>query len=473
MEERKNTEQIHPIVSVIVPVYNEQRNVGYCINSLVSQTYPYVEVILVDDGSIDDSFAICQNYAELYPEDGKQYPRVKAISQKNQGVSAARNNGIKNATGEYLLFLDSDDVFALQAVEKLVQAAEIYEADLVCCGLCSVNFQNPSQRGLQMRIGNLFGQEVVMSGDAFRGNLMRLVAHTYMMEGVYAKLYRRDCWINRKVEFPVDMSLGEDFMANMIYYHSCNKVVMLDEMLHYYNCAPKENSLSRKYRRNRFDNQMRIMRELKKFLSYAIDTNRENEEKAEFYAYANVHVTECILEIVRAEDKLSLNEKKAELARILNDSFARELAEHTTWWKPGCEKIKRGFECYDVAAVLHMLDAEAEVAATQEMEKAIEENNAGTEETVDAELTEGAAEEKIVEMVMENSVPVVEEDQETVWRRSIADSAGKGLLNKTFRKMLRIAAIFVGESTRAKLLAFEELIYWHGLKYAFSEIGKR
>ena len=81
-------------VSIVVPIYNSEKYLGYCINSILSQTYTNIEVILVNDGSKDDSINICNNYAEIDP-------RVKVIDIQNSGVSHARNIGIENATGYY------------------------------------------------------------------------------------------------------------------------------------------------------------------------------------------------------------------------------------------------------------------------------------------------------------------------------------------------------------------------------------
>ena len=114
----------NPLVSIIVPIYNSEKYLYDAIRSCMEQTYENLEIILVDDGSFDSSFEICKALAE-------KDRRVKVISQENAGVSAARNTGLKNATGEYIFFLDSDDEIYLNAIELLLKDVKKYGADIV------------------------------------------------------------------------------------------------------------------------------------------------------------------------------------------------------------------------------------------------------------------------------------------------------------------------------------------------------
>ena len=112
------------LVSVIVPVYNTERYLKQCIDSILDQTYKNFEVILIDDGSTDGSGSLCDVYA-------KMDERVCVIHQENKGVSAARNAGMDAAQGEYLLFVDSDDQITLDAIDSLLKDAKHYSADIV------------------------------------------------------------------------------------------------------------------------------------------------------------------------------------------------------------------------------------------------------------------------------------------------------------------------------------------------------
>ncbi len=116
-----------PCISVIVPVYNTEKFLYKCIESIIKQTFSDLELILVDDGSTDNSGAICDEYA-------KADSRVRVFHQENGGVSKARNVGIDNAKGEYITFVDSDDYIASYALELLYMDIITFKADISCAG---------------------------------------------------------------------------------------------------------------------------------------------------------------------------------------------------------------------------------------------------------------------------------------------------------------------------------------------------
>ena len=118
------------IVSIVIPVYNTAPYLPDCLDSVLNQTYPNFEVICVDDGSTDESGQILSDFAE-------SDPRIIVFSQKNAGVSAARNLGIQKATGKYICFLDSDDIYHPQFLEIMTRAITSLQADLVWCHLQS------------------------------------------------------------------------------------------------------------------------------------------------------------------------------------------------------------------------------------------------------------------------------------------------------------------------------------------------
>lgn len=120
------------LVSIIVPVYDTEAYLPACIDSLCKQTYGNIQIVLVDDGSPDDCPKICDDYA-------KKDPRIIVIHQKNKGVSGARNTGLQNAEGDYIMFVDSDDELYSTAVEILLDDAEKYNADIISAQKKSVD----------------------------------------------------------------------------------------------------------------------------------------------------------------------------------------------------------------------------------------------------------------------------------------------------------------------------------------------
>ena len=115
-----------PLISVIVPVYNCEKYIEACVNSVLNQTFADFEIILVDDGSPDDSGKLCDQLAE-------KNNKIVVLHQKNQGQAAARNNGVKIARGEWLNFLDSDDLIHPQMLERLYNAVIENNVNLAMC----------------------------------------------------------------------------------------------------------------------------------------------------------------------------------------------------------------------------------------------------------------------------------------------------------------------------------------------------
>lgn len=115
---------MNELISIIVPIYNVEKYLPECIESILNQTYRYLEVILIDDGSTDQSGKMCDNYAE-------QDSRVKVIHQKNGGAANAKNAGLKTATGKYLAFVDGDDYLELDALFYMIDLLEKRNADVV------------------------------------------------------------------------------------------------------------------------------------------------------------------------------------------------------------------------------------------------------------------------------------------------------------------------------------------------------
>ena len=126
---------MNELVSIVVPIYNTEQYISKCIESLINQTYKNLEIILIDDGSTDNSFNICKKYQ-------KEDERIKLFHKENGGVSSARNYGIKKATGEYICFCDSDDYYSLEALTIMTDTIRDSNADLCCFGRYGGSFEN-------------------------------------------------------------------------------------------------------------------------------------------------------------------------------------------------------------------------------------------------------------------------------------------------------------------------------------------
>ena len=131
------------LISIIVPVYNKEKYIKKCVDSLIKQSYSDIEIILVDDGSTDKSPEICDEYAE-------RDSRIRVIHRENGGLSVARNTGIENANGKYLMFVDADDWVAVDFCEAALKSISENDADIAVFGICYVEEKEQNIQGSQL-----------------------------------------------------------------------------------------------------------------------------------------------------------------------------------------------------------------------------------------------------------------------------------------------------------------------------------
>ena len=177
------------LVSVIVPVYNVLPYLRESLDSVINQTYKDLEIIIVDDGSTDGSDAVCEEYAKD--------SRVKVIHQKNHGLSAARNVGLDIARGDYIAFLDSDDVYLPDMIQTMVEGIQKSQADVVVCGFIRVcSKKNITKKKIKKIHGLIITDEETISRD----DAIKLVTNK-LRPCVWNKLYKKEVW--NELRFPV------------------------------------------------------------------------------------------------------------------------------------------------------------------------------------------------------------------------------------------------------------------------------
>jgi glycosyltransferase involved in cell wall biosynthesis len=176
----------NPLVSIVVPVYNVEKYLPRCLDSIVAQDYRPIELVIVDDGSPDGCPAIIDDY-------GARYPFIQTLHQRNQGLGAARNNGIRMASGRYVALVDSDDYVEPGFVGGLVSVAEARQADVAICDFF-VDFPN----GFRVPFPLLTLQSSLSGEEAAQAslNLLRLPAFAWN------KLYRRELFTAEDIRFP-------------------------------------------------------------------------------------------------------------------------------------------------------------------------------------------------------------------------------------------------------------------------------
>ena len=221
-----------PQVSVIVPVYNAAEALPRAIASLQNQTLADLEIILVNDGSTDNSPEICQRVAE-------KDVRIRVFSQPNSGVSVARNTGLAHSTGEFIGFLDSDDIAKPEMIATLVKRMLDTNADMVMGGYEKVNGERVTSTVTLPYEGILTGKDVavVSWSMAFWGgyrNHRRL--HT-LYGSTWPNLYRAKIIRKFPIEYPVGVTIGEDLLFNLQYLKVCNSVAFVNQSLYQYNAG--------------------------------------------------------------------------------------------------------------------------------------------------------------------------------------------------------------------------------------------
>lgn len=207
---------MEPLISVIVPVYNVENYVSQCIESIINQTYKKIEIILINDGSTDSSKEICVKYAQ-------KDQRIKIVDKKNGGLSDARNAGIKCMTGDYLMFVDSDDWLEFNCIELLYKLLIKYNADLVIGGVRKIEDETgeiiwTTKSGTISTI--IFDKKQDAMKDMFQNGCAS-----------WARLYKTK--IHKDILFPVG-EINEDEAIVLDVLDKCQKVVKTNEVIYNY-----------------------------------------------------------------------------------------------------------------------------------------------------------------------------------------------------------------------------------------------
>lgn len=231
------------MISVIVPVYNAAPYLNQCIESIVNQTYTDWECILINDGSTDKSGEICKMWE-------KRDSRIHVINQSNQGVSAARNQGIEECKGEHMVFIDSDDWVDIEYLSVMVK--ECGNCDLTITGIINhyadgeIVATEPNST-ISIRIEPSFSYELI---DLLKKNLFY---------GPVCKLYNSQIIKLHNIKFPIDCSLGEDLEFNFEYLGHISTIKAIATSLYHYRRLPS-GSLSTKIRLTQFETDLKHWR---------------------------------------------------------------------------------------------------------------------------------------------------------------------------------------------------------------------
>ena len=295
------------MISIVVPVYNVEKYLKECVDSILAQTYTDYEIILVDDGSTDSSGSICDEYTK--------YSKIQVIHKKNAGLGMARNSGIEIAKGEFITFLDSDDYWSPDALEKLMAGIKENHADTCIGGYTRVTtsgevvFEEYPELSIYSSSGEvkkkifprLMGSAPDRK-DAFRPS-------------VWNAIYSMSIIKENRVRFPSEREyIAEDVMFDLDYYRHSECVAVISSSGYYYRVTP--GSLTQKYKSDRFEKVVYLYQEvLKRLRKYEYDDICELRAKRQFFVY----IRSCI-----RQESISISGKTRKEAVVNIEKICRE-----------------------------------------------------------------------------------------------------------------------------------------------------
>lgn len=217
MEDGDNMSET-PYISIIMPVYNAQSYLRESIGSVLAQTYPDFELVIIDDGSSDDSYALCYEFAV-------QDSRIRLFQKENGGPGAARNFGLEHACGEYVLFVDSDDIVEPYCLQRLIELVQQHNADAVI-----YNFDNLSSEGELLESGQ---EHPICSGLFCSDDIFTMTyeKNGYVFSFLCNKMIRRQCFGELRFA-PLRMCEDEVLFPRIL--DRCQRICMTEEVLYHY-----------------------------------------------------------------------------------------------------------------------------------------------------------------------------------------------------------------------------------------------
>lgn len=319
---------MNDVVSVIIPIYNVEKYLDRCIESVVNQTYCNLEIILVDDGSPDNCPQMCDEWAA-------RDSRIKVVHKQNAGLGMARNTGIDHATGSYICFFDGDDYVEPELVEKAYHAAVEYDADMVCFGMNHIDSsgnlvakswpRNTEKVYFAEQVQNVFLPKMISPNPA-TGESCDIPF------SACSKLFSMRSICRNNWRFVSEREIiSEDFYSVLKLFSDIETVCVLQHG--YYNYCQNNASLSRAYRPDRFEKVCHFGAEIKKLCF-------EKGYHPEVSRRLNGVYLAAVMSVLRQEAACakSTKEKKKAIAVVLHNEMLQQVLEETKNDKTGIQQ---------------------------------------------------------------------------------------------------------------------------------------
>ena len=300
------------LVSIIVPVYNVERYLEECVQSLVKQSYSDIEIILVDDGSKDSSGKMCDQFE-------KEDSRIKVIHKENAGLGFARNSGLDVAKGKYVTFIDSDDVADENLIENLIQGIHENNAD-TCIG----GFKRITENG-KIVFQERYNKKIYAGLDVYQELFARMLGsdvdkHDAIRMSVWNVLYSMEIIKANTIRFPSERVLiSEDIIWDSEYYRYSKLTAVIESTAYKYRITP--GSLTQKYKPDKFE----MICNLYNVLCEQVEDNLSMKTRLQRQFFVNLR--DCIHQEKQSVSKNSKKIYRDKVEKIINNATVEQISK--------------------------------------------------------------------------------------------------------------------------------------------------
>lgn len=293
------------LFSIIIPVYNVENYIDECIQSILNQTEQDFEIIIINDGSTDNSGNICDAYAKIHQD------KIKVFHFDNSGIVSTRRKGIRKAEGDFLLFVDSDDYLELDALKILKQTVDKYNCDLVM-----FNFVKLLHDGTLLKNKNIFNNEEIFENSNKKKLYTKIIEGSSLNNLCNKAVKRTIVDINEDYNNYSFVRNGEDLLQLLPIITNAEKVVFIDKDLYVY--RQYSWSMSHRFNENKFASIKAVGYKVHQYLTY---WNMNEEDKLRLYETNLNSITATITQLMSKSCKLIKQEKIEYLSNIAKDDF--------------------------------------------------------------------------------------------------------------------------------------------------------
>ncbi|MDU2265556.1 glycosyltransferase family 2 protein [Clostridium celatum] len=299
---------MNPKISVIVPVYNVEKYLRKCIDSILNQSFSDFELILINDGSTDSSGLICEVY-------NQKDTRVKVINKKNSGSSTSRNIGLSLASGKYICFIDSDDWIEKNMFIEMFELAEKYSSDITISGIIFDKINSLNE--VIATTTNSYEFSIWNNEEKLRNNIIKLFPNA-LINSSCNKLYRADLLLKNEITFP-NTNVGEDTSFNLEAIKVSKSIIVTNESYYHYMRYEAIKTLTNRFHESAFERYLEIHKKMNDLFITWGRMDKEIVKEIDKTMFSQYLAT--MLKIIKLDNKLySYKYKKILLNKGLNNS---------------------------------------------------------------------------------------------------------------------------------------------------------